>query len=77
MYVEPVVRRPSEAYTRERIDALVEDIRATDPDLVLAADEQDAQLLAWFSGLSAAERLDRAARMALELEQLRDGRRDG
>lgn len=55
--------------------ALLERVRAVDPDLVLAADEVDSDLVDWFATLSPRHRLDRAAQMGEELQRLRDGRR--
>ena len=60
--------------SRPSLEALLERDRAIDPDLVLVADEVDAELLAWFSTLTPAERLDHSAKMARELEELRDAR---
>jgi hypothetical protein len=50
---------------------LIERIRATDPDVVAAADEVDGDLLDWFATLSPEERLRRASRMGAELEAMR------
>jgi hypothetical protein len=58
-----------------RYQALVERVRAVDPDLVLAAGEVDHELVDWFASLTPPERLDRAARMASDLESLRHARR--
>jgi hypothetical protein len=55
--------------------ALLERVRAADPDLVAAASEVDRDLLDWFATLTPRERIDRAARMGAELERLRRGRR--
>jgi hypothetical protein len=54
--------------------AIREHLLQVDADLVLAADETDQDLLDWFASLPARQRLDRAARMAVSLEQLRDAR---
>jgi non-ribosomal peptide synthetase component F len=56
-------------------DALLERVRVEDPDLVLAAEEIDRDLLDWFATLTPRQRLDRAARMGTELERLRRDRR--
>jgi hypothetical protein len=63
--------------TLSRHCSIRERLLKTDPDLVLAADETDLDLIAWFGGLSLRERLDRAARMAATLARLRDARRAG
>jgi hypothetical protein len=55
--------------------ALLERVRAADPDLVAAAGEVDRDLLDWFATLTPRERIDRAAHMGAELERLRRGRR--
>ena len=61
--------------TPARYNAIRERLLQTDADLVLAADETDLDLLAWFATLPLRQRLDRAARMAAELARLRDARR--
>jgi len=61
--------------SRQDLDGLLQRVRAIDPDLVLAADEVDGDLLDWFAGLSPRERLNRAARMGAELESLGRARR--
>jgi hypothetical protein len=58
----------------QRIAEVVQRLREQDPDLVVAAAEQDTELLAWFATLSPAERLDRAGRTAVALDRLRDAR---
>lgn len=54
--------------------AIRERLLQVDVDLVLAADEIDLDLLDWFATLPLQHRLDRAARMAFSLEQLRNAR---
>lgn len=61
--------------TPARYNAIRERLLQTDADLVLAADETDRDLLAWFATLPPRQRLDRAACMAAELARLRDARR--
>jgi hypothetical protein len=61
----------------DSFDVVLERLRALDPDVVLAADEVDGDLLDWFATLPLRVRLDRAARMAAELEDLRRARRTG
>lgn len=61
--------------TPARYNAIRERLLQTDADLVLAADETDLDLLAWFAALPVRQRLNRAARMAAELARLRDARR--
>ena len=56
-------------------NAIRERLLQTDADLVLAADETDLDLLAWFATLPLRQRLNRAGRMAAELARLRDARR--
>lgn len=60
--------------TPSQYNAIRERLLQVDSDLVLAADETDSDLLDWFATLSLRQRLDRAARMAASLEQLRDAR---
>jgi hypothetical protein len=60
--------------TPSQYNAIRERLLQVDADLVLAADETDSDLLDWFATLSLRQRLDRAARMAVSLEQLRDAR---
>jgi hypothetical protein len=61
--------------TPARYNAIRERLLQTDADLVLAADETDLDLLAWFATLPVKQRLSRATRMAAELARLRDARR--
>jgi hypothetical protein len=61
--------------TPARYNAIRERLLQRDADLVLAADETDLDLLAWFATLPVRQRLSRAARMAAELARLRDARR--
>lgn len=61
--------------TPARYNAIRDRLLQTDADLVLAADETDLDLLAWFATLPLRQRLSRAARMAAELARLRDARR--
>jgi hypothetical protein len=61
--------------TPARYKAIRERLMQADPDLVLAADEADLDLIAWFATLTLRQRLDRAAGMATELARLRDARR--
>lgn len=63
--------------SRRLFDALIECLRVADPDVVLAADEVDGDLLDWFATLSLRARLDRAVRIAAWLEELRRARRTG
>lgn len=60
--------------TPNQYNAIRERLLQADPDLVLAAEETDGDLLDWFAALTLRQRLERAARMAASLEQLRDGR---
>jgi hypothetical protein len=55
--------------------SLCERLLQKDADLVLAADEVDRDLIAWFATLSSRQRLDRAAGMAVDLARLGDARR--
>jgi hypothetical protein len=61
--------------TPARYKAIRERLLQTDADLVLAADETDLDLLAWFATPLCEARLNRAARMAAEVSRLRDARR--
>ena len=63
--------------TPARYNAIRERLLQTDADLVLAADETDLDLLAWFATLPVRQRLSRAARMAVDLARLRDALRAG
>jgi hypothetical protein len=63
--------------TPSQYKAIREHLLQTDADLVLAADETDRDLIAWFATLPLRQRLDHAARMAAELSRLRDARRTG
>jgi hypothetical protein len=65
------------AMTPSRYKAIRERLLQTDADLVLAADETDRDLIAWFATLPLRQRLERAAGMAAELARLRDARRTG
>jgi hypothetical protein len=60
--------------TPSRYRAIREHLLQIDAELVLAAEEADQDLLDWFATLSPRQRLDRAARLAISLERLRDGR---
>ncbi len=60
--------------TPPQYHAIRERLLQVDADLVLAADEADGDLLDWFATLPLRQRLDRAAKMALSLERLRDAR---
>jgi hypothetical protein len=60
--------------TTSQYNAIRERLLRVDADLVLAAEEADRDLLDWFTTLSLRQRLDRAARMAASLEQLRNAR---
>jgi len=62
---------------RDRFHGLIERLRMVDPDVIIAADEVDGDLLDWFATLSLSARLDRAARMAAELKDLRRAHRSG
>jgi len=55
--------------------ALRERLLVADPDVVAAADEVDRDLIDSFGALPIRGRLNRAGRMAAQLESLRDGRR--
>jgi hypothetical protein len=61
--------------TRSDLETLQARLREIDPDLVLAADEVDEDLLDSFSALTPRERLDRAARVAAGLNRLRRAER--
>jgi hypothetical protein len=56
-------------------DELLERVRALEPDIALAAKEVDHDLIDWFSTLTPRQRIDRAGRMAFDLERLRRARR--
>ena len=60
--------------TPSQYNAIRERLLQVDADLVLAADEADRDLLDWFAMLTLRQRLDRAARMAVDLERLHDAR---
>jgi hypothetical protein len=63
--------------TPSQYNAIRERLLQVDADLVLAADEVDRDLLDWFATLPLRQRLDRAARTATCLMQLRDARTAG
>ncbi len=60
--------------TPNQYDTIRERLLQSDPDVVLAAEETDGDLLDWFAALPLRQRLERAARMAASLAQLRDAR---
>jgi len=60
--------------TPNQYDTIRERLWQADPDVVLAAEETDGDLLDWFAALPLRQRLERAARMAASLAQLRDAR---
>jgi hypothetical protein len=60
--------------TPSQYDAIRKRLLQVDADLVLAADEADRDLIDWFATLPLRQRLNRAARMAVDLERLREAR---
>ena len=74
-YTGPVTLPTGRPLTPEVLERIIRRLRSIDPDLVAAADEVDGSLLAWFATLSVEERLNRAGRMAADLQEMQDARR--
>ena len=62
-------------YSRQEVDAIYERVRLIDPDLVAAAEEQDSELIHWYSSLEPKQRLRRGVRAGEAFQRLRDARK--